>query len=193
MIRRSTVVYILILLAVAGLYFFMKSREQSAEPSATPEATEEVSYLFTAEKGTPTSILIQAKSGEEVELARSAENAWIVKQPLETEAEQGSSEAAASQVSAMRILERTQEIDPDVVGLKEPDYILTVKFTSGTERTVRIGVITPSESGYYVQNADGGEVLIVSKSSVDALLRLLTSPPYQETPTPAASDTNTAP
>jgi len=52
------------------------------------------------------------------------------------------------------------------------------------ERNVKIGVITPTESGYYVQNTDD-ETVIVSKSSVDALLGLLNNPPYLETPTPS--------
>ena len=48
---------------------------------------------------------------------------------------------------------------------------------------VEIGVITPTESGYYVRKAD--KILIVSRSAIDSLLGLLTNPPYLETPTPA--------
>ena len=184
MIRRSTVVYITILLVVAGVYLFLRTREEQTDSVATPEVTSPVSYLFTAAEGGPLSILVQAKSGQEVELARNAENAWSLKRPIESRADQGASEAVASQVTTMRIIERVPQIDPEVAGLMEPDYVLTVKFNSGTERKVRIGVVTPTESGYYVQGAAGGEVLIVSKSSVDAVLRLLTSPPYLEAPTP---------
>jgi hypothetical protein len=85
----------------------------------------------------------------------------------------------------MRILEKIAKISPDVVGLREPDYVLTVKFSNGTERSTHIGVVTPSESGYYVQDSSGGDVFIISKSSVDALLGLLNTPPYLETPTPS--------
>ena len=60
-----------------------------------------------------------------------------------------------------------------------------VEFTGGKERTINIGVVTPSENGYYVQDVSNQEVVIVSKSAVDALLGLLTSPPYLETPTPS--------
>ncbi len=52
-----------------------------------------------------------------MELARNAENAWALNQPIEAAAEQGSSEAAASQVTTMRILEKIAKIDPDLVGL----------------------------------------------------------------------------
>ena len=120
-----------------------------------------------------------------MELARNAEGAWALKQPLEAAAVQGSSEAIASQVLAMRILEKIVEIDLDLIGLSEPAYILTVKFSDGTERSVHIGVITPSETGYYVQDLSGGNMAIISKSSVDALIGLLNAPPYLETPTPS--------
>lgn len=183
--RRSTVVYIIILLALVGTYLYLKTREQpSTEIELTPEAIEAVNYLFTAEEGMPTSIRIEAKAGEVVEVARDAGNAWALILPVEAKADQGSSEAAASQVTTMRVLETVPSLDPKIAGLDDPDYTLTVKFNSGVERTVKIGVITPSESGYYVQDAAGGDVLIVSRSSVDALLNLLTFPPYLETPTP---------
>jgi hypothetical protein len=129
--------------------------------------------------------MVRARSGETVELARNAEGAWALKQPMEAAAEQGSSEAIASQVLAMRILEKIVEIAPDLVGLREPAYVLTVKFSNGTERSAQIGVITPSETGYYVQDVSGGNMVIISKSSVDALLGLLNAPPYLETPTPS--------
>jgi hypothetical protein len=105
-------------------------------------------------------------------------------QPLEARAEQGAAEAAASQVTTMRILDTVPDVDPKIVGLDVPEYVLTIKFTSGGERTVDVGVITPTESGYYVRDAD--TVVIVSRSAIDALLGLLTSPPYLETPTPEA-------
>jgi len=185
MIRRSTVVYITILLAVIAVYLYLNFRDQPAESVATPGPTSDMNYLFSAEEGVPAGILINAKSGETVELARNSEAAWALKQPVVAGAEQGSSEAAATQVMAMRVLEKITKLDPGLVGLREPEYILTVKFNNGTERTVHIGVVTPTESGYYVQDSDGGDVLIISKNSVDALLGLLTSPPYAETPTPS--------
>lgn len=192
MIRRSTVVYIIILLALAGAYLYLKTREKPTEDVLpTPEATEEVSYLFTAEQGVPTSITIQSKAGDTVELARGADGAWMLAQPFEANAEQGSSEAAATQVTTMRILEKVPDLDPKVAGVDDPEYLLTVKFGDKLERTVKIGIVTPSESGYYVQDAAGGDIVIVSKNSVDAILTLLTTPPYLETPTPSPVATET--
>ncbi|MDQ3006718.1 MAG: hypothetical protein M3R47_15220 [Chloroflexota bacterium] len=182
--RQSTVIYLVLFLLVIGAYYYLNNREQPADIALNLEPTAEVSYLFTAEDGLPTSIRIESKAGDTVEVARNAENAWALILPSEAAADQASAEAAASQVTTMQILDRLPEIDPEIVGLTDPEYILVIKFTSGVERNVKIGVITPTESGYYVQNTDGGTV-IVSKSSVDALLGLLKSPPYLETPTPS--------
>jgi hypothetical protein len=193
MIRRSTVVYITILLALAALYFYLNNREQP-EVDLTPTVTEEIAYLFKAEEGIPTSIEIRSKSGEAVEIARNAENAWALLQPVEADAEQGASEAAASQLTTMRILERVPAIDEELAGLAEPEYILTARLDNETERSIHIGVVTPSETGYYVRDASGGEILIVSKSAVDGLLGLLANPPYAQTtptPDPALSETAT--
>jgi hypothetical protein len=190
MIRRSTVVYIVLLLVLAGAYYYLNNREQPAEIELTVEPGSEVAptYLFTPEEGTPTSIRIESKAGETVEVARGEDNAWALTQPDEAKADQASAEAAASQVTTMRILDTVPGVDPGIVGLENPEYVLTIKFTSGGERTVDVGVITPSESGYYVR--DGERVVIVSKSAIDALLGLLTNPPYLETPAPEA-DTST--
>ena len=183
--RESTVIYLVLFLLVIGAYYYLNNREEPADIALTLEPTTEVSYLFTAEDGLPTSIRIESKSGDTVEVARNAENAWELILPREATADQASAEAAASQVTTMQILDRLPDIDPEIVGLTDPEYNILVKFTSGVERNVKIGVITPTESGYYVQNTDG-ETVIVSKSSVDALLLgLLNNPPYLETPTPS--------
>jgi|SRR5688500_197238 len=182
--RQSTVIYLVLFLIVIGAYYYINNREQPADIALTLEPTTEISYLFTAEDGLPTSIRIESKAGNTVEVARNAENAWMVILPSEATADQASAEAAASQVTTMQILDRIPDINPEIVGLTEPEYNIVVKFTSGVERNVKIGVITPTESGYYVQNIDS-ETVIVSKSSVDALLGLLNNPPYLETPTPS--------
>ena len=183
MIRRSTVVYIVILLVLAGAYYYLNSREQPADIELTMEPGSEASYLFTAEEGTPISIRIESKSGATVEVARGEDNAWELTEPIEAKAEQGAAEAAASQITTMRILDTVPDVDPGIIGLDEPEYLLTVKFSGGGERMVDVGVITPTESGYYVRDAD--KIVVVSRSAIDSLLRLLTNPPYLETLTPA--------
>jgi hypothetical protein len=188
--RRSTVVYLLLLLVMAGVYYYLNNREQPADIAVTLEPESQVSYLFAADDGLPTSIRIEAKTGETVEVARGADEAWALILPVEAKADQAVAEAAASQVTTMRILDSVPDIDPEIVGLSVPEYTLIIRFTTGVERKAEIGVITPTESGYYVRHA-AGEIVIVSKSSLDSLLGLLTNPPYLETPLPSTSEAST--
>lgn len=183
--RRSTVVSLLLLLVMAGIYYYLNNREGSADVAPpTMESESQISYLFTAEDGLPTSIRIEAMTEEKVEIARDAEGAWVLMFPIEAKADQGSAEAAASQVTTMRILDRVPDVEPEIVGLEVPEYTLVIQFGRAVERKAEFGVITPTESGYYVRT-DSGEIVIVSKSSVDSLLALLATPPYLETPTPS--------
>jgi len=188
--RRSTVVYLVLLLVMAGVYYYLNNREQPADITVTLEPESQVSYLFTTDDGLPASIRIEAKTGETVEVARSADEAWALILPVEAKADQAATEAAASQVTTLRILDNVPDIEPEIVGLSVPEYTLTIRFTSGVERKAEIGVITPTESGYYVRNADG-EIVIVSKSSLDSLLGLVTNPPYLETPLPSTPEAGT--
>lgn len=185
--RRFPVIYILLLGLLVGAYYYLDQRAQSADADIAdiaitfaPEA--EIAYLFASEDGAPTSIRVESQTGEVVELARNAENAWALILPSEASAEQGSSEAAASQLTSILINDRLPNINPKDVGLDVPAYKLTVKFTNGVERIAEIGVITPTENGYYVRI--DGEIVIVSRNAIDALIGLLTNPPYAETPTP---------
>jgi uncharacterized protein DUF4340 len=181
--RRSTVIYLLLFLGMAGVYYFLNHREKPADIALTVTPGETVSYLFSSSDGVPTSIRVESKAGEVVELARNAENAWALNLPLKASAEQGASEAAASQITTIQITDRLPNINPKDVGLDAPDYKLTVKFTNNVERIAEIGVVTPTGNGYYARSGD--EIVIVSKSSIDALIGLLTNPPYAETLTPS--------
>ena len=181
--RRSTVIYLLLFLGMAGAYYYLNHRVKPADATLTATPESPVAYLFTSSDGQPTNIRVESKTGEVVELARDATNAWVMKQPLEAAAEQGAAEAAASQITAMAITDHLPNINPKDVGLDAPDYKLSVKFTNNVERITQIGVVTPTGNGYYVSS--GNETVIVSKSAIDAIIGLLTNPPYAETLTPS--------
>jgi hypothetical protein len=186
--RRSTVIYLVLFAIVLGAGYYFNNRQKSAALEAPAETAAPVEYLFTSADGLPTSIHIESKAGDVVEVARDAENAWALILPEAAAADQGSVEAAATQVTTMRILDRVPNLAPQDVGLDDPEYTMTIQFTSGGERTIQIGVVTPTGSGYYVRGEDG-EIVIISNSAVDPLLGLLTNLPYAPTETPPAPAT----
>lgn len=187
--RRSTIGYLLVLLIAVGAYYFIKNREKPVEATPTLQPVDTTAYLFDAKDGAPTGIRIEAKTGEVVDVAKNAAGAWGLSQPLEAAADPASAEAAASQLAVVQIEDTIPGLDLAVVGLKEPEYTITVAF-GAVERKVEIGVITPTENGYYAL-APNGDVVIVNKDSIDSLLVMLHNPPYLETPTPSPTATET--
>lgn len=176
--KRSTVIVLVIFLALVGLLLYLNQEEPAAEElAATPAAP--IEFLFDESDGLPTSIDIKSEIGEQVVIARNEAGAWVLKQPIETEADQASAEAAASQLTSLRI-ESRPEVAPEAAGLVQPSYILTVEMTSGTKKTVRIGDLTPTGIGYYARINGSGETLIINQTGLDALFTLLESPPYVE-------------
>ena len=181
--KRSTWLLLVIFLALVSLLVYLNQKGPSAgEVDVTP--TETVEYLLSETDGLPTSIDIKSATGEQVIVERNETGAWVLKQPVETEANQGSAEAAASQLSSLLIVSRPG-VAPGEAGLAVPSYVMTVKLTGGTMKTVRIGALTPTGSGYYATVNESEEVLILSKTGLDSLLTLIISPPYLSTPTSA--------
>jgi len=181
--RRSAAIYIILLVVLVGAYYYINNRPQEIDDETPLPTSTPIEYLFGAEDGLPSRIHIESKDGEVVEVERNAENAWVMTMPTEAPADQGTVEAAASQVSTIRVLDHVPEIPKDAVGLENPEYILTIQFTSDVERIVDVGVLTPTERGYYINRGDG-DILIVGNAPMDALIGLLTDPPYMATEVP---------
>lgn len=181
--KRSTWIVLVIFLALVGLMIYLNQKRPATtdETTATPVAA--VEYLINETEGLPSGIDIKSDTGDEVSIERNEAGNWVLKQPIEAEADQASAEAAASQLTALRIVSRP-EVAPADAGLVQPSYTITVKLTGGTVKKVRIGDLTPTESGYYTSVDDSNEVIIVSKTGLDPLLTLVTSPPVAKAPTP---------
>jgi hypothetical protein len=185
--KRSTLVVLVIFLTLVGLLLYLNQNEPAEEETEIATA-EPLEFLFSDSDGLPTSIDIKNDAGDQVVIFRNEAGLWALDQPIETEAPQGgeadqaSAEAAASQLTTLRI-ESKPEVDPEAAGLDQPSYTLTVEMTGGTEKSVRIGDLTPTEIGYYASIDDSNEVLIINRTGLDALLTMIENPPIVE-PTP---------
>ena len=177
--RVGTWAALLLFAVLIGLAVFLNKKKETT-PEETP--TKATTSLFAATDGTPSSIEVKPAEGDAVRIARNKDNVWVLEMPLETEADQGLSEAAATQISAIQEVS-TVEGDPAIFGLANPAYLITVKFASGKEHTLEVGDITPSNSGYYVR-VDKGRIVVADLSGIEAILQLQVVPPYLNTPTP---------
>ncbi len=189
MVRRSTVIvaFVAIVLIAFAVYWNQRKTQQAASttPTAIPGLSTSTS-LFSASEGSPKDIKIQDSAGKAVEIARNDSGVWVLKAPTDAPASQGASEAAASQLAALRVLSSVQ-IGLNEVGLDKPSYIVIVS-TPGKTHTLNIGAETPLQDGYYT-TLDGGPVRIVDKAGLDALITLVNQPPYEATLTPAVIPT----
>jgi hypothetical protein len=182
--RAGTWLAVLLLIALIGLTVYLKrEKEKAVIAEATPVS--EMETIFAAD-GIVSSIEIKPTDGETVKLARNAENAWVVKMPLEAEADQGLAEAAATQISALQVISRIDDgKSPSVFGFDTPAVIITIEFAGGKKRTLEVGDATPTNSGYYVR-VDKDKMMVTDLSGIEALLQLGFFPPYLNTPTPTS-------
>ncbi len=180
--RAGTWISVLLLAAlIGGAYYINKNKETAAEAEIT--ATTEPAYIFGADS-VVSSIEVQPTDGETVKVARNKDGVWALELPFETEADQGLVEAAASQITALKIINEI-DADPSIFGFDAPAYLITIEFADGKISKLEVGDPTPTNSGYYVR-VNKEKMVIVGLSSIDALTSLSFSPPYLNTPTPTA-------
>jgi len=182
--KRSTWIVLLVFLALVGLMVYLDQKETPTDETAATTPTVPPEKLFNEMDGTPNSIEIASQDGRTVKLARNEAGVWTLEKPIEAEADQGLAEAAATQVTALRILSKPG-VAPADVGLSSPAFSLTIETSGGAGKDIRIGDATPTGSGYYAQEAGNDAVIILDKIGIDILLGSLASPPYLNTPTPS--------
>jgi hypothetical protein len=183
MLRRSTLFALVVLAGLIAFALYLGRSKNSAVPEVEATPTADSYALFGPEEGQPNLIQIASASQGTVEIARGADGGWTVNQPVEGSADASRAEAAATQLSALRVLSEVQVAAEDA-GLANPAYSITAGFTGGARHKLEIGDMTPSMGGYYAR-LDGGSVLIIEAPGIQSLIGMVTAPPYSETPTPS--------
>jgi hypothetical protein len=192
MIRRTTWIVLIVLLALVGFSFYLKNHkaQQAASVTPTSPAGGPAAPLFSTSEGTPTDLGIKDTTGRAVDVARNASGVWVLKAPTDAPADQASAEAAATQVTSLRVISNVQ-LGLDVVGLDKPTYTMSFSFSNGKKHTLTVGALTPIQDGYYA-SLDQGPVRIVDRQGLEALIQLLNQPPFAATATSAAPTAGTA-
>jgi hypothetical protein len=185
MIKRPTIILLIILIFVVGAFLFTKYHPlQSSQ--ATPTSTGS-QFLITSSDGTLMRVSIQDNNGNLVEMQRDPSQTWIIIQPELGSADQSKASAAETQAGALRIIsELTTPPELSEMGLDSPALTIALDFNSGIHHQISVGNLTPTSNGYYVQ-FDGQKIFVVSQSGIESLRNLLTNPPYQPTATLTAT------
>jgi hypothetical protein len=183
MIKRPTFILLVILALVVVAYFVVKGRGLATSASSTPSATVS-SYLITPSDGTLQVLRISNANNNVFQMQRDTGGTWVVTQPTTGIADQALAEAAETQVGALRIVTSLDNsLNLNDAGLSTPADTIELTFSNNLKHVVQIGNLTPTGSGYYVR-FDGGNIFVISQAGIDALLKLLTAPPFPATETP---------
>lgn len=186
--RRSTVVMLILLAVLAGLYWYMQQPEniikRAIQPTPTP-TTVNLGTVIGPEKGPAVRIAIVSSNGESVSIDRSMGIWMLVTAEDSVPADPNAVDFAASGLSDLRILSKIDPVpDPASISLEPPAYRFSIRMADGSQVDFNVGAKTITQSGYYLQSADG-HVYVVAAYSIDALIGLIAAPPYLQTPTPS--------
>jgi hypothetical protein len=183
MIKRSTWVLLLILLLILVAYFLINNRSQAIPADDTPTA-QIIKYLITSEDGILQSLRITDHENASFAMMRNTNNEWVVTYPLTQVADQGLAEAAVTQLSSLRIITTLEEqFSLSEAGFDDPAYTMDLEFPEGIKHQIKVGMLTPINSGYYVR-FDNLKTYVVSSAGIDSLANLISSPPIPPTSTP---------
>ncbi len=191
MIRRQTIVFIVVLGLVAALAWYTQQPgnivTQAINSGATPTKPN-LGYLIPTGHGSINVLKVENDSGKSVTITRGSDGTWSLDVGSGPEkANQSAAEEAASQALYMSIVANVDNPPGlDTLGISKPTLLITATISDGTTYNFKVGKQTVTGSGYYVQKSDG-TVTIVSKDSIDPLTTLVTSPPFPATPTPAGT------
>ena len=124
-------------------------------------------------------------------MQRDTSGTWVVTLPSQGTADQALAGAAETQVGALRIVTTLDSsLNLADAGLGTPVDTIEITFVNNLKHLIQVGNLTPTGSGYYVR-FDTGNLYVVSQAGIDALLKLLTAPPFPATETPVATNQET--
>lgn len=194
MIRRSTILVLVLFLALVGFAYYLQGPGKKASVEPTP--TESSQLLFSLQA--PSVELRLEKSGAEtVEMNRDQQGTWKLTSPKADATDTARIETAVGQLLALQS-SINLDLSPsqDAAGLSIPAYRISIKLEDGTQEIMNVGKETPTKGNYYVQVGNKG-IFIVNKYTLDSFLKLVDEPPILVTPTPtigaSTPETGTAP
>jgi hypothetical protein len=196
MIKRSTLFMLVIFIITFTVYLLLRSRISTTANEATPTPTTHT-YLIMPADGRLEALRIVDNDHHETQIQRSTTGLWEILLPRLGTVNQTLASAAETQIGALKVVS-TLNTSPELkdIGLDLASYTMTLIFTGGKQHILEIGASTPTRSGYYVR-VDGNSIYIISQDGINALVNLVTSPPYAATetlvPSPSPTYTYTPP
>ena len=185
MIRRGTLAVLVIFVLLIGITWYLEwSPAGQARVRGTPTAT---GYPNLIQLGTGEFMKLELKnSSGTFGIKRNLNDTWSFTDDLNTPADQGKIQQLLASLTGLQSVATLDTKTLDAFGLVSANQILTIQTTNGTS-VMKVGRITPTTSGYYVQ-IDNHSPVVVDKSSLDEILNTMSRQalsPATATPLPA--------
>ena len=191
MIRRSTWIAIAVLIVLLGVtWYFEWSPTGKARVKGTPTATP-ISQIIKENQSDLFLVELRTSNGEVTTLHKNSDNTWSLPRSPNQTVDQGKVQELLSDIYFLTPLTALDsKVSLDSFGLMNPIQVLNVQVTNGSPYVIKVGSLTATDSGYYIQvNSD--PVIIVGKTSLESILDLLkTDALIVKTVTPMPSSPN---
>jgi hypothetical protein len=181
MIRRSTIIVLVIFLGLVGLAYYLQGPGKKVFSEPTPTESSQLLFSF---KSPIVGLRISKPGVGIVEMNKDSQGIWNLTTPPADATDTSQIDTAISQLLSLQVTTNLNlALNLDEVGLSVPSYRVTITLQDGTEEVMNVGKETPTKGNYYVQIGNRG-IFIVSKYSLDSFLKLVDTPPILASPTP---------
>lgn len=176
MVKRNTWI-LLGFFAALLIVVWAIPRWQAKNPAPTPTSIPSLSSLFGTSNGTIKEMKIAGSDGEGINIVSTGNGQWsATAQPDPKNLAVDQLQQAITTMQGLSITTILATPPPmDAIGLTNPSYTLTIMMDKGPQHVVKVGSVTPTGSGYYIQ-MDSNSPTVVDKSSLDGVLNLLSAP-----------------
>jgi hypothetical protein len=189
MIKRNTWILLLVFVVVLGAAIVIQQTNLLV-PAAAPTATPALSLLDFGDDNI-IGITLADPNGLNIVAKIDSNNQWSITKPANLQISQGSMQEILSELNGISIQSTLLSPLPlESTGLQLPAYTLTLNYSSGKDHTIKVGSLTATKSGYYLQ-LDANEAVIVSQYGIDDIVQLLKSVTF--TPTPSIAPATSTP
>lgn len=159
---RHSLIYLAVLVVVAGYYYYFEVVKQAEKEKAEAEAKK----IFALQAEQITALELSAPEKPPVRLKRE-EAGWKITAPVDAEVEKSAVESLVSTLAdlswELMVAEEARDLKP--FGLTDPAQ-LKIRFTVGDqELELQVGEKNPVGRGYYARRGDGSQVFLLESSN----------------------------
>lgn len=173
MLRKSTIIVLVLFVALVGLALFMQSRPQSSA-SATPSPSPQPLLLGSLAVEDITGVRMVQEGEETLRLSLGTDQVWRVGAQADTKVDVGKVERLRAELVSVRVIRSldTQPTDGGLseFGLEPPAAVLVISTKQGQTITLNTGAQAPTGAGTYVQVVEQTSPVLVSSGAVDAII-----------------------